>query len=363
MFGKSSMSSTTKKSATTAAVGHGQDDALMRGLYEVLITSIAVVILFYLPSFVSLFEGDMPSWKTSETSRMRHAAWPLLKDPDSLIVIQLIIRCTLLARICWSGVAGIRAACGNSARARTLSSAATVLFVAAYLSRMMLFQFIAFRLDGPIGGLSAMTVDAVSVCLLTTILVAVLSSGRMAEALGAFLLAPCVLAVCFWYASKNYLEVDPEAGPLWNAAFMLSELLDAAACVALLCGPCLSSLRLPSFVLGPVVVFQQALGLYYFLDSLELAPQSTLSFAAGFAVGNDEVIIEALPMQGKPEELLIATQCIQLGVAVLGMLVVSLRSSPAFAHAVSNAAPLLEITDAEGTTAKEKQFYAKTFDV
>jgi hypothetical protein len=238
-----------------------------------------------------------------------------------------------------------------------LSSAGTLLFGVGYLLRIMLFQFQPFRLEGPIGGTYALCFDSMAVLLLATILIALLSAGRMAEAIGAFLVAPCILSLCFGFACENYLEVDPKAGPLGNSAFMLSELLDFAGSVALLCGPCFSSWRLPSFFLGPVVVFQQALCLYYFLDSLEQAPQSTLSFAAAYE--EDEVLIEALPMKGKPEEILITVQSLQFAVALFGMIVYGLRSSPAIANAVSKVVPLLDI----GEPVAKPEFYKQTFDV
>jgi len=348
------------------------DDVLLRGLYEALITSVTLASFFSFPMVVSFFEGETPAWKASDTSRMRHAAWPLLKDPDSLIVIQSMIRCVLLARFCAGGLRNsIQTAVGSSTRARMLSSAAAVLFMAAYLSKMTLFQFNAFRIEGPIGGTFALGLDAVAVGLLTIILFTVLSSGRIAEAVGAFLLAPCVLSVSFAVASANYLEVDPAAGPLGNAAFTFSELLDTAGCIAILCGPGLSSSRLPSFFLGPVVVFEQALGLYYFLDSMEQAPQSTLSFAAAYE--DEEVQIESLPMHGTPEQLLVALQWIQFIVAVLGVFVYSVRSSPAMKGAVSStlsgmiqlvgqfsAAPLLEIEAV--SSGKDSETYKPTFD-
>lgn len=341
------------------------DDLLLRGLYEALITSVTVASLFSLPSFVSLFEGEAPAWKETDTSRMRHAAWPLLKDPDSLIVIQQMMRCLLLMRVCWGGVAGIRTGCGTSTRARMLSSAGAVMFIAAYLSQMYLFQFSPFRLEGPIGGLFSLGLSALAVALLTTILIALLTSGRLAEAVGALVCAPCILSVSFWFACENYLELDARAGQLGNAAFSLSALLDTAGCVALLCGPCLSSGRLSSFLLGPVVVFQQALGLYYFLDSLEMAPQSTLSFAAAYEEDSD-VVIEALPMKGNPEQLLISMQFVQFSVAFLGMLVYSLRSSTTIAHAVSKVVPLLDIgaaTPVKDSEVYSPEYYKQTFDV
>eukprot|EP00929_Paragymnodinium_shiwhaense_P016866 TRINITY_DN125542_c0_g1_i1.p1 TRINITY_DN125542_c0_g1~~TRINITY_DN125542_c0_g1_i1.p1 ORF type:complete len:368 (+),score=100.07 TRINITY_DN125542_c0_g1_i1:102-1205(+) len=324
-----------KMVAAAALTSLVNEDPLLSGLIEALGSSVSLASLFCLPSLLSLFEGDHPAWQATDTSRIRRSAWPLLKDPDSLLTIQLIIRCFLIWKLARSGVKAIRAACGKTATSRTLASAATVLFLVAYTAKMFLFQYPLYHLEGPMGGAVPFLFEGFAASMLLYLLGVIVMSLRMPEAVGALLVAPCILSMLFGVACANYLEVAPEAGAIGNAAFTLSELADTAGCLLLIMGPGLGQSSGTSFFLAPIVIFQQGLGLYYFLDSLEKSPQSTLSFGAKLqddaasAESDEEFVIMQLPMFGQPEELLLLLQSIEFAAVVISMIVYTVRTTRA----------------------------------
>lgn len=249
---------------------HGDAVALCHVISFVLI----LVVLFCIPSFASLFEGDNPEWQHGETSRTRRNAWPFLKDPDSLLSIQTMIRCVLIVEVLWPSLCRARRS-SLGCQGRVLANTAVLLFFAAYMTRVALFQFSLMRLAGPIGGAVALVMDTVVLALLGMLASTCLVGCRLTEALVSFLVSSVLLTVAGWVACGNFLEVDPGAGFLGNVAFSCVLFTETAGCLAVFGALAVRLGPPPSLLLGLLGVCQQALGLYYFLDTFDKTPQST----------------------------------------------------------------------------------------
>lgn len=292
-----------------------KEDALHRSLIQVLASVLLLIGLFVLPGFAVLFEGAEGDWQQNEVGRIRRNAWPLLKDPDSLLTMQSLLRCVLLAIAlhCTRHNIGTQR---SSARGRVLSSIGVMLFFAAYATRVLLFQFCLFRMEGPIGGCMTLTVDILVTFLVLLAAVRALLGCRPVEVMIVFMSTALVFSMTGWIASHNYLVIDPQAGIGGNAAFIFMNLIETAGCMIILAGLIAGPGWNPGRVFRLLATFQQALAFYYILDSLEKAPQSTLSFG----IPDPEGQILALPMQGKPEELLVFAQGVQFGSAAIACL-------------------------------------------
>lgn len=292
-----------------------KDDALRHSLIEVLALVLLLIGLFALPGFAALFEGAEGDWQQNEVSRIRRNAWPLLKDPDSLLTMQSLLRCVLLAvaLYCTRPNIGTRR---SSARGRVLNSIGVMLFFAAYATRVLLFQFRLFRMEGPIGGCMTLAVDVLVAFLMLLAAGRALLGCRPTEVMLVFMSTALFFSMTGWIASHNYLVIDPQAGIGGNAAFIFMNLIETVGCMNFLAGLVAGPGWNPGMVLRLLATFQQALAFYYILDSLEKAPQSTLSFG----IPDPEGQILALPMQGKPEELLVLAQSLQFGSAAFACL-------------------------------------------
>lgn len=295
-----------------------RDDELTQSLFEVLTSVLLIVGLFCVPSFAALFEGEHPGWQVNEVGRIRRHAWPLLKDPDSLLCIQTMLRCLILATVLKANRSDTTNVRRGTVQGRALTNAALLLLVAAYGTKVVLFQFSLFRLEGPIGGFAALALDALAVVLVALVSAASVAGSRFIEVITALMLTPLVLSISGWAASHNYLVVDPQAGSGGNAAFTFMNLTEALGSILLLAGLLAGAGWRPGMLLMLLGVFQQVIGFYYMMDSLEKAPQSTLSFNSQL-----DVEVVSLPMQGSPEELLLVSQSAELAAVLLGALVLA----------------------------------------
>lgn len=295
------------------------DDELLQSLIEALSSVLLIAGLFCVPSFAALFEGEQPDWQDNEVGRIRRHAWPLLKDPDSLLCIQTMLRCLIVAGVVKSlreSTSGLRR---GTVHSRTLANSGLLLFLAAYATKVLLFQFSLFRLEGPIGGVAALAFDVVAMVLIIFASAAAVAGSRSLEVIAALMLTPLVLSIAGWAASHNYLVVDPQAGSGGNAAFTFMNLTEASGSILLLASFFAGAGWRPGMLLRVLGVFQQVIGFYYMMDSLEKAPQSTLSFS-----NNPDVEVVSLPMQGFPEEILLVSQSTELVAVLLGALAFTL---------------------------------------
>lgn len=247
------------------------------GLRDTIICALLLAGFFSLPGLVALCEAESPEYadgevRDPEMGRIRRRAWPLLKDPDSLLAIQAMIRCAMLAimlskirhsQFKWETYLG-------TTWSRIFVAVGLWLLSVSYAMRVCIFQFPWLRLEGPIGGKMDFTFD-ICVSTLLLILVCTWLKGRsLKELTSTVILLTALLRMAFHIAGHNYMEIDPRA-PVWgNIGFSFVFVAEAAACLFILGGVLMGACMRPPVLLGLLAVIQQALSLYYFLDTFRL---------------------------------------------------------------------------------------------
>mmetsp|Transcript_5264 Transcript_5264/g.19811 ORF Transcript_5264/g.19811 Transcript_5264/m.19811 type:complete len:359 (-) Transcript_5264:656-1732(-) len=224
--------------------------------------------------------------------------WPILTTADSLLALQAMLRCVLLASA---------ARWGKEADSSPLSGESVLFLALAAVLRLGLLMASpsdVYHLDGPLGGVGHLIFEVASVVMLAYLSFRTLKHGLFEKAC----LPACAVAVlcAALLSARNRLALaTPEANCL-DILFSLSELIECLAAVAFLArtircaeGTTLGSFSSFAHLLLPV---QQLMPVYFMLTAWGSAPLEE---------------VEALVGAGRPFELLQLAGVAQVGLYLL----------------------------------------------